>query len=187
MDRLLREMFFEDILIVLDVEESVAGHHYWLNIITDLTEEEELGWMWTFPVRDELRDDALSEDGKKAVPFTSAAIMYKAAIRSNTKRAAYVESHAIESTRRGMFGDQFTENERKLRKGYYPRKKQVSRPVAAAAADSTVVAVSNLHALSDLVEGYCIRCWSKWGKEADWEMIQFSCENVTFSSCLSTC
>ena len=61
MDRLLREMF----LTVLDVEESAAGHHYWLNIIIDLTEEEEQGWIWTFPVRDELRDDALSEDGRK--------------------------------------------------------------------------------------------------------------------------
>ena len=28
MDRLLREMFFEDILIMLDVEGSVAGHLY---------------------------------------------------------------------------------------------------------------------------------------------------------------
>ena len=48
MDGLLRQMFFEDTLTVLDVEESAAGHHYWLNIITDLTEEEELGWMCNF-------------------------------------------------------------------------------------------------------------------------------------------
>jgi len=172
MDGLLRQMFFEDTLTVLDVEESAAGHHYWLNIITDLTEEEELGWMWTFCVRDALRDDALSEDGKKAVPFTSAAIIYKAAIRSNTKRAAYVESHAIEGTRRGMFGDQFTENERKKLRGFLPRPKRTPRmhaltdpPRSAAAA--TVVAVScagcsNLHAVSDLAKGYCITCWSSW-------------------------
>ena len=43
MDRLLREMFFKDILSLLDVEESAAGHHYWLNIIIDLIEEEETG------------------------------------------------------------------------------------------------------------------------------------------------
>ena len=117
-DGLLRQMFFEDSLTVLDVQDSAAGHHYWLNIITDITEEEELQWMWKFRVRDVLRDEALSEDGKKAVPFTSAAIIFKAAIRSNTKRAAFVESHGIEGTRRGMFGDQFTEHERKKRRGY---------------------------------------------------------------------
>ena len=43
MDRLLREMFFEDVLTVLDVEESAAGHYYWLNIITDIIEEEGKG------------------------------------------------------------------------------------------------------------------------------------------------
>ena len=165
MDGLLRQMFFEDTLTVLDVQDSAAGHHYWLNIITDLTEEEELGWMWQFRVRDELRDDALSEDGKKAVPFTSAAIIYKAAIRSSTKRAAYVESHAIECTLRGMFGDQFTEAERKKLRGYVRRPKRALTDADRSAAAATVVAVScagcsNLHAVSDLAKGYCITCWS---------------------------
>jgi hypothetical protein len=75
-DGLLRKMFFEDSLTVLDVEDSAAGHHYWLNIISDITEEEELNSFWTFSVREVLRNEVLSEDGKKAVPFTFAAIIF---------------------------------------------------------------------------------------------------------------
>ena len=94
-------------------------------------------------------------------------MIYKAAIRSNTERAAYVESHAIEGTRRGMFGDQFPESERKKLRGFLPRPKRTPRSAAAA----TVVAVScagcsNLHAMSDLAKGYCITCWSNWRQQS---------------------
>ena len=73
-----------------------------------------------------------------------------------------------------MFGDQFTENERKQCRGYAPPKKtprmQVSRPVAANA-DATVVAVScagcsNMHGLTDLAKGYCIRCRRNWQQQS---------------------
>jgi hypothetical protein len=164
-DGLLRQMFFEDALTVLDVEDSAAGHHYWLNIITDITEEEELQWMWKFSVQDVLRDEALSEDGKKAVPFTSAAIIFKAAIRSNTKRAAFVETHGIEGTRRGMFGDQYTQHEREKRRGYSrpstklpPNKTSIDATASVVAA--ACVGCSKMHALLDLAKRHCITCWS---------------------------
>ena len=93
-----------------------AGHHYWLNIIQDLPANEE--GPHDTQLRIALRDDALSEDSLRAVPFTTAACgPWKNAVRSGTKRGSSVAKHSLEVKRRGLFADQRLKGPIKQKRG----------------------------------------------------------------------
>ena len=114
-------LFFGDLLTIGGIEDSLAGHHYSLNICCDLAREQE--GLHHDSSRLLLKQQAIAEDVNEVVPFSTAAEgPWKAAIKSSTKRGSSIMKHheGEEINRRGLFGDQFNEYQhhkrRKLKK-----------------------------------------------------------------------
>ena len=157
-------LFFGDLLTIGGIEDSLAGHHYTLNICCDLNGVEE--GFHNVASRLMLKQQAISEDANEAVPFSTAAEgPWKSAIRSGTKRGTSIQKHyeGQDINRRGLFGDQFTEHDNRKRK----KQKKAIKEAEEAPAVITLVSVQCWQCQESFETGvatdeYCPECLLDW-------------------------
>ena len=132
-------LFFGDLLTIGGIEDSLAGHHYTLNICCDDLTRDEEGYH-SYAARLLLKQQAVSEGATEAVPFSTAAEgPWKSAIRSGTKRGTSIQKHyeGQDINRCGLFGDEFSDHELRKRK----KQKRAIKEAEEAPAVITLVSV----------------------------------------------
>jgi hypothetical protein len=164
-------LFFGDLLTIGGIEDSLAGHHYSLNICCDLPREEEGRHHESYRLL--LKQQAISEDVNEAVPFSTAAEgPWKAAIRSSTKRGSSIEKHheGEEINRKGLFGDQFNEyDHRKRRKLKKAAKEAEQAPPVIMLVFVQCWQCQESFQTAVATDEYCPECQLDWARSSDLE------------------
>ena len=164
-------LFFGDLLTIGGIEDSLAGHHYSLNICCDVPREEEGGHHESYRLL--LKQQAISEDVNEAVPFSTAAEgPWKAAIRSSTKRGSSIEKHheGEEINRKGLFGDQFNEyDHRKRRKLKKAAKEAEQAPPVIMLVFVQCWQCQESFQTAVATDEYCPECQLDWARSSDLE------------------